>query len=75
MSLANKQCEQVVGELRRWIADPFNESFMFQGPLSKLQQFSSAREVKPGEMLADLTSLSLWFAATGRASAEEQLCR
>ena len=44
---------------------------MFQEPLARLQPGSSTREVQPGEMLADLTSLSVWFAGTGIVAAFE----
>ena len=57
--------ERVLGEITRWVGDPFNESFMFQRPWQKLQEFSSSSQVKPSEILESLTALSTWYASKG----------
>src|SRR6266516_96196 len=71
--------EKAIAEIRRWVADPFNESFMFERSLNKLKEFSSGQEVKIGEVLVSLTSLSTWYASKGvveifAGSATEGLC-
>jgi len=67
MSPANKtsQLEEALAELERWVADPFNESFMFQRPFQALQMFSASRVEKIGKVLEGLTSLSTWYASVG----------
>jgi hypothetical protein len=62
---SNDQLEAVLAELREWVADPFNESFMFQRVSNKLQTFSSSGVEKIGEVLESLTSLSTWYASVG----------
>ncbi len=65
MSLASERSEKTLVEMKRWVADPFNESFMFERALKKLREFSSGQEVNIGEVLTSLTSLSTWYASKG----------
>lgn len=59
------ETEKALGELRRWVADSFNESFMYQRSLDRLQKFASSGEAKLGDVLDALTSLSTWYASVG----------
>ena len=49
--LAIERLEEVIRENQEWVNDPFNEDFMFKRPLAKLNEFSSGRELKVGEVL------------------------
>jgi hypothetical protein len=63
VSSAKKQTEKALAELKEWVADPFNESFMFQRPLNKLQTFASSGGVDVGEILESLSAFSTWYAS------------
>lgn len=75
MVSVNKQIDQNLSELSKWSTDSFNESFMFQTPWTKLQQFLSTPDLNPGGIAGDLTSLSMWFAAIGATSKDENKSR
>ena len=63
--MAVEKPEEVFREIQEWLNDPFNEDFMLKRPLAKLNEFSSGRELKVGEVLEALTSLSHWYASRG----------
>lgn len=63
--MPRREPEEIVLEIEEWLRDPFNESFIFERPHSKLNEISPSREPHIGEVLESLTSLSRWYAAKG----------
>jgi hypothetical protein len=55
--------KETLNEIEQWVADPFNQSFMFQEPLAIVNNYVSGHEAHIGKLLASLTSLSHWYAA------------
>ena len=56
--MAIKKSEDVIREIQEWVNDPFNHDFMFERPLTKLNEFASGRECKVGGFgITELTFL------------------
>lgn len=63
--MSHNKIAEIVDEIRDWVSDPFNESFMFQRSVGVLNEFLSGDELNIGKVLVSLDSLSTWYASIG----------